>query len=72
MAPIIARGETVGLLEVYRNNERPWTSVEIDNARLLAQSAATAMDVSRAADRGQPLPWSPEALGASAPGQTTR
>jgi GAF domain-containing protein len=64
MAPIVRRGETAGLLEVYRTVERPWTSVEIDNMRLLAQALAAAIDVTLAGrtDVGD-LPWSPQALG---------
>jgi diguanylate cyclase (GGDEF)-like protein len=64
MAPIVSRGETVGLLEVYRRIERPWTSVEIDNARLLAQSLAAAIDVGHD-EAPDALPWSPDAFGAA-------
>lgn len=61
MVPIIARGESVGLLEVSRHEARPWTSSEIDNARLLAQSLAPAIRVDPRA--AAPLPWSPDAIG---------
>jgi transcriptional regulator with GAF, ATPase, and Fis domain len=61
MVPIISRGETVGLLEVSRRTARPWTSSQIDNARLLAQSLAAAIRVEARAD--VPLPWSPDAIG---------
>ncbi len=61
MVPILSRGESVGLLEVFRETARPWTSSEIDNARLLAQSLAAAIWVGPDVDT--PLPWSPEQLG---------
>jgi diguanylate cyclase (GGDEF)-like protein len=61
MAPIIRRGATVGLLEVYRALELPWTGIEIDNARLLAHSLASAIEVRDG--EADPLPWSPDALG---------
>jgi GAF domain-containing protein len=60
MAPVIARGETIGLLEVSRRTGRPWTSAETDQARLLAQSLAAAL---RTGGGGtEPVPWSPEQL----------
>ncbi|MEA2421916.1 MAG: hypothetical protein QOF55_1015, partial [Thermoleophilaceae bacterium] len=62
MAPVISRGETIGLLEVSRRTGRPWTSAEIDHARLLAQSLAATIRVD-AAGEGE-LPWTPGALGA--------
>ena len=36
LAPIVCRGETVGLLEFYRREARPWTGTEVDQARVLA------------------------------------
>ena len=36
MAPIVTRAETIGLLELYRRTPRPWTTTEIDQARMLA------------------------------------
>jgi len=36
LAPIVCRGETVGLLEFYRRDLRPWTGTEVDQARVLA------------------------------------
>jgi GAF domain-containing protein len=36
MAPIVHRGRTVGLVEFYRNEPRPWTTTEIDHLRMLA------------------------------------
>jgi diguanylate cyclase (GGDEF)-like protein len=55
MAPVIFRGATVGLLEIYRRAARPWTSAQIDHARLLAHSLGGAIQI----DRGAPPPWSP-------------
>ena len=60
MVPVVAGGASVGLLEVSRVAGRPWTSAEIDQARLLAQSLAS---VVRAGLTEPPeLPWSPEGL----------
>lgn len=61
MAPIVFRGETVGLLEFYRAVARPWTGAEIDSARLLAHSLSAAVQT----ERGGELPWSPASFGAS-------
>jgi GAF domain-containing protein len=61
MAPIVFRGETVGLLEFYRAVARPWTGAEIDSARLLAHALGASVQT----ERGGELPWSPAAFGAS-------
>ncbi|MEA2411184.1 MAG: hypothetical protein QOC77_1745 [Thermoleophilaceae bacterium] len=66
MLPVVARGSTVGLLEVSRKTGRPWTSAETDQARLFAQCLASA--VSHAHAGAEPLPWSPGALGGGRPG----
>jgi EAL domain-containing protein (putative c-di-GMP-specific phosphodiesterase class I) len=66
MVPVIARGTTVGLLEVCRYTGRPWTSAEIDQARLLAQSLA---GVLRGELERDSLPWSPADLGGQAVGR---
>jgi GAF domain-containing protein len=58
MVPIVSGGQTVGLVEVSRRSGRPWTSAEIDQARLLAQCLTAAMTLERDA-----LPWSPDAFG---------
>jgi GAF domain-containing protein len=65
MVPIVSRGETVGLLEVARRTARPWTSSEIDNARLLAQSLVAAIRLD--ARTPTPVAWSPEAIAARVP-----
>jgi GAF domain-containing protein len=59
MVPVISGGVTVGLLEVARRTGRPWTSAEIDHARVVAQSLAGTVRAN--ADAGS-LPWSPEAF----------
>jgi diguanylate cyclase (GGDEF)-like protein len=42
MVPVVRRGETMGLLEAYSGAERPWTRLEINRARIIAnQFAAT-------------------------------
>jgi diguanylate cyclase (GGDEF)-like protein len=64
MVPVVSRGTSVGLLEISRRAGRPWTSAEIDQARLLAQSLAATM---RGEVGPEPLPWSPDSFGARAP-----
>ena len=61
MVPVVAGGVSVGLLEISRRTGRPWTSAEIDQARLLAQSLAAIVRGGLAEE--YPLPWSPGALG---------
>jgi GAF domain-containing protein len=61
MVPVVARGSTVGLLEVSRRTGRPWTSAETEHARLVAQCLATAIALTDA--RGGELTWSADALG---------
>jgi diguanylate cyclase (GGDEF)-like protein len=60
MVPIVAGGVSVGLIEISRRTGRPWTSAEIDQARLLAQSLASV--VRGGLVEPSPLPWSPDAL----------
>ena len=36
LAPVVVRAETVGLIELYRRTAQPWTTTEIDRARVLA------------------------------------
>ncbi|HEY0632880.1 MAG TPA: EAL domain-containing protein [Thermoleophilaceae bacterium] len=59
MVPVISRGVSVGLIEISRRTGRPWTSAEIDHARLLAQSLAGTLRVDA---EPAALPWSPEAF----------
>jgi diguanylate cyclase (GGDEF)-like protein len=55
MAPIVSRGETVGLLEIYRTTARPWAGGEIDTARLLAYALGPVLQT----DLGGLPPWTP-------------
>ena len=48
LVPVISRAETVGLLELYRVDARPWTASEIDQARMLAHHLGAA--IARPAD----------------------
>jgi GAF domain-containing protein len=66
MAPVISRGTTVGLIEVSRRTGRPWTSGEIDQVRLLAQSLAGTLRVELDAAG---LPWTADALGGRVAGR---
>ena len=57
IAPVVFRGETVGLVEIYRRTARPWTGVEIDDARILAHSLGASIQQ----EIGVP-PWTPETI----------
>jgi diguanylate cyclase (GGDEF)-like protein len=70
MVPVVAGGVSVGLLEVSRRTGRPWTSGEVDQARLLAQSLASVVRGGLA--EPPPLPWSPEGLTGSPQGVRER
>ncbi len=41
MVPVVARGESLGLLEAYSTLERPWTRAEINRARVIANQFAS-------------------------------
>jgi len=41
MIPVVCRGETLGLIEAYRLEERPWSRVEINRARVIANQFAS-------------------------------
>jgi GAF domain-containing protein len=41
MIPVVCRGETLGLIEAYRAQERPWSRVEINRARVIANQFAS-------------------------------
>lgn len=62
MAPVVFRGRTVGLLEIFRTTARPWTGAEIDRARILAHSLGAAIQ-----DEPHDLPWSPGAIARAQP-----
>jgi diguanylate cyclase (GGDEF)-like protein len=40
MIPVISRGETVGIIEAYRTEERTWSRTEINRARVIANQFA--------------------------------
>jgi GAF domain-containing protein len=40
MVPVLAGGQSVGLIEVFRGAERPWTRAEINRARVIANQFA--------------------------------
>ena len=37
MVPVVSRGETIGIIEAYRTDERAWSRAEINRARVIAQ-----------------------------------
>jgi diguanylate cyclase (GGDEF)-like protein len=41
MIPVVCRGETLGLIESYRSDQRPWSRVEINRARVIANQFAS-------------------------------
>ena len=43
MVPVIVNGESIGLLELYRRIPRPWTTTEIDQARVLTHQLGSAI-----------------------------
>jgi diguanylate cyclase (GGDEF)-like protein len=43
IVPVIARGETLGILEAYSDDERAWTRSEISRARIIATQFAAAV-----------------------------
>ena len=40
MIPVVIRGESVGMIETYRADERPWSRTEINRARVIANQFA--------------------------------
>jgi GAF domain-containing protein len=41
IVPIISRGESLGFLEAYSSDERPWTRTEINRARIISSQFAS-------------------------------
>jgi diguanylate cyclase (GGDEF)-like protein len=41
IVPIISRGESLGILEAYSSEERPWTRTEINRARIISSQFAS-------------------------------
>ena len=44
MVPVILRGETRGLVEAMSAKERPWTRMEINRARIVANQLASVIE----------------------------
>ncbi len=63
LAPVVFRGATVGLVELYRKAPQPWTRAEIDQARVLAHQLGAAIH----GGLGDELPWTPETVVSPSP-----
>jgi GAF domain-containing protein len=44
MVPVISRGATVGLLEVYAREERPWSRTDVNRARIISYPLGSALE----------------------------
>ena len=42
--PVVRRGESVGILEAFTVDERPWTRAEIDRARIISNQFASVIE----------------------------
>ena len=51
MVPVVLRGESVGLVEAYSNEERAWTRAEINRARIISNQFASTI-AAFSGDRG--------------------
>jgi GAF domain-containing protein len=51
MVPVVCRGETLGLIEAYRGDERAWTRAEINRARVIANQFAAVIPALLPAER---------------------
>ncbi len=49
MVPLLARGQCIGVLELFNLEERPWSRVQIHSARILGYQLALATQLSRCA-----------------------
>jgi hypothetical protein len=56
----------VGLLEINRRAARPWTSAQIDDARVLAHSLGGAIQTDRVSEPS----WSPALWAQQVPGRS--
>ena len=45
MVPVVHRGESIGLIEAFRNEEQPWTRAEINRARIISNQFASVIDM---------------------------
>ena len=41
MIPVVSRGESIGIIEAYRTDERAWTRAEVNRARVIANQFAS-------------------------------
>jgi GAF domain-containing protein len=44
MVPVVHRGESLGLIEAFRDREDPWTRSEINRARIISNQFASVID----------------------------
>lgn len=44
MVPVVHRGESLGLVEAYSNEERAWTRAEINRARIISNQFASTIE----------------------------
>jgi diguanylate cyclase (GGDEF)-like protein len=44
MMPVICRGESVGIVEAYRNDDRSWTRAEINRARIICNQFGSVIE----------------------------
>ena len=54
MVPVVCRGESLGLIEAYRSDERAWTRAEINRARVVANQFASVIPTLTARVRRSP------------------
>ncbi len=45
MVPVICRGESLGIIEAYRSDERAWTRAEINRARVIANQFSSVIAI---------------------------
>ncbi len=41
MVPVVSRGDSIGIIEAYRSDERAWTRAEVNRARVIANQFAS-------------------------------
>ena len=41
MVPVVCRGQSIGIIEAYRRDERAWTRAEVNRARVIANQFAS-------------------------------
>jgi diguanylate cyclase (GGDEF)-like protein len=52
MVPVVSRGESIGIIEAYRTDERAWTRAEINRARVIANQFASVIPILAGAELG--------------------